>query len=1384
MAWKLTLEPELVAALRDEELSAFDKATTGAQPTPTAQPAPAPPVKAPAVRARTPAPVQVRTPAPTPTPAPAAAQPEVSPEFATFDAAVQDAVQAEPPNPYDVQDWKTLTSEQARQRLQAIPAYDAEKQATYNALPWYQKLVTAPPPGMHPNIRESTLQHLQDIAVRDQEPPAGSMEPHWLLDPPQMLANMYPQAGLMALGAASKPLGRAVKAGTESLLESGPAKLVGEWLRPYGEAASTISQALTDTPVGQAVSRWTSQAGRALRELHGQVAPTFLRPDAKEASYPIRHYSAETRLQGLRNQVQMRDGLRQAEEKLQEMEQAWHDAWVARHGTEPDEAAFPSVVQRWSKPSTDLPLPVPPLWGGEGRFKWGYIPDPVIPAAERASWFEYAMQQGYKPPTGGPNGYPALLKNRENLRALRHTMPTVPTPADLAREKGLILAISQQEKYLAEAAYQFMMHRKPLDARVQDYVPEHHKPLPFQVTDVDPILNPPASLPLPSSAAVSTTEPFWLTRQEAEQAFELAKKQGFTPATKTQEALLAHQETMDRVWQDLSAPGGPEAGVERRFQEMLREEDRLTREAGQDALTWLLDHGTQPPAQGMKRLYRGESTLPTRQPAEWITQSQNYQETMQASGRWWTDDPAIAQWYVSDAGPTSRMLYIDVPENVAQAAHLPNQPADVQRFSRDTTKEYFLPEAYRGQGQPYNQVPQDLLDQHPWARRMRNESLPAHSPGYRGTPYPSHRNTQLHFYDSMEHGLDKYSPDLEKQLQAKLQDAYAELAKLPKAVQDDFLWNYWPSFWGDKGHAERLLEEIAENTHIPQSYRQRLLTSNVEAMQSGLNPRSSNPVQHILGELHVYDNFFMIHKALKAQEQLGLVRYVSPGEAIPESWVQLPRHVGQTLSYETGKVAVDRAGAGVREDTRWYAPEDVAKVWQNWASQGLRNSDFYDFLRQRSNAMIMFRLGLSGFHALAESLYTMTSDLSLGLMQVSEGRFAQGTQSFGRGMTPYAVKAAFSEGRQLMQEAMFPGAMPAEMQEMVTQLTKGGMDFQRSAAYGTKLTAAGQMWQKMQANPFLSIVEKISEPLMGKFVPAVKLAAAARLAEEELARLGPAATEQQIRTAMARVVDSIDNRFGLLAYDNLFWNRSLKDLSHLMVQSVGWNLGSMREAAGGVFDLGKVLSGSDPVLSSRTAFVMSLPFLTGLYGGMMHYLMTGERPQELKDYYFPKTGRRQGRYEERVKLPTYMYDATHIAHGIASKSDLLGWMGGKMNPMLVTTYELVRNQDFFGLPIRGEHGTKPAAAVDKMLERFPAEVRDQLRALYQNIAFLADAYMPYSVGQAARGYRHEDWPLTIGGMLGITGAPGWLQRSPGQERRQESQEGQRIDRQRRRLENR
>ena len=102
---------------------------------------------------------------------------------------------------------------------------------------------------------------------------------------------------------------------------------------------------------------------------------------------------------------------------------------------------------------------------------------------------------------------------------------------------------------------------------------------------------------------------------------------------------------------------------------------------------------------------------------------------------------------------------------------------------------------------------------------------------------------------------------------------------------------------------------------------------------------------------------------------------------------------------------------------------------------------------------------------------------------------------------------------------------------------------------------------------------------------------------------------------MTKAWDSVDNRMGQLVYDNLFWNKTLKDLAFISTRSVGWNLGSVREIGGGGVDAVKAVAdmarGRKPELTTRMAYTIAMPIITALYGAILtlyaHDLAKGRR---------------------------------------------------------------------------------------------------------------------------------------------------------------------------------
>jgi hypothetical protein len=398
--------------------------------------------------------------------------------------------------------------------------------------------------------------------------------------------------------------------------------------------------------------------------------------------------------------------------------------------------------------------------------------------------------------------------------------------------------------------------------------------------------------------------------------------------------------------------------------------------------------------------------------------------------------------------------------------------------------------------------------------------------------------------------------------------------------------------------------------------------------------------------------------------------------------------------------------AGPMLTGHYYMPKEVAQLFENHLSEGLGKNPAFRAFRGLGNQLNMFQLGWSAFHGVGTGLNAQFSAISQALRMASRGDFAAAARKIPGSLIPgWEQVAAIRQGLQMRREYFKPGSTNSETAESVKWLIEGGQRAKMDSFYGGGLASqwksafdrfrAGGLGRTtgtgaevvMKAIPALN--ELVSKPILGHQVPLTKMAVMADMARYELGKLGPNVPLNVRREVLSKIADSVDNRFGELVYDNLFWKRTWKDLSLAGIRSVGWNLGTWRELGGAVKDIpasGRGLVRGEGI-SNRLAYLTALTMGTGMVGAMYGYLF-GKPPQELKDYFFPQTGRtRRDGSPDRISLPTYMRDI----YAVSNRADegpfrigenLFKMAKGKLNPAVTTLTEMLSNEDFFGAAIR------------------------------------------------------------------------------------------------------
>jgi hypothetical protein len=111
-----------------------------------------------------------------------------------------------------------------------------------------------------------------------------------------------------------------------------------------------------------------------------------------------------------------------------------------------------------------------------------------------------------------------------------------------------------------------------------------------------------------------------------------------------------------------------------------------------------------PPRPGMTRLYRGEtgsrspSTIP-----DYIKESTEFQETVNATGRWFTESLEEARHYTKNQGDNLGITYVDVPTKSLEQYRVINAPTSVRKFSARPESEFFVPQEVAAQRQAFNE---------------------------------------------------------------------------------------------------------------------------------------------------------------------------------------------------------------------------------------------------------------------------------------------------------------------------------------------------------------------------------------------------------------------------------------------------------------------------------------------------------------------------------------------------------------------------------------------------------------------------------------------------------------------------------------------------------
>jgi len=451
----------------------------------------------------------------------------------------------------------------------------------------------------------------------------------------------------------------------------------------------------------------------------------------------------------------------------------------------------------------------------------------------------------------------------------------------------------------------------------------------------------------------------------------------------------------------------------------------------------------------------------------------------------------------------------------------------------------------------------------------------------------------------------------------------------------------------------------------------------------------------------------------------------------------------------------------------YYAPKDVALIINNHLSPGLRTSDNkliatgYNLVRGFGNILNQVNLSLSAFHGLNVTTDVWASTVGLGLRKLTiKGQLYQGLKDLITfPIAPIKVLWEGSRIKRAYKQQMDTIQDPKLRLKVDTMIRAGGRDRIDVFYYNQQIKALQKTFKdilvgsgiekiaamaKLPLNIFGSILETAAKPIMEWYVPTGKLGLFSKLAQSEMERAASGEiNDEQLWYMLTKVWDSVDNRMGSLIYDNLFWNKTLKDVLMASVRSVGWNLGSWREYGGIPVDLGTAgarIRAGDKLLSHKMAYGIGAMIVYMIIGAIATYVLSGERPREIRDYFFPRTGRKNpDGSDERLSLPTYAKDI----YAYATRP--LQTFVSKRHPLIGLSMEQFRNKDFYNVMLYDEK--------DGLMEQ-----------LYDRTIHIKNYAKPFSFKNYERMQLTSPDPL-LNILLSITGiiaAPSYVARSNAQ----------------------
>lgn len=612
------------------------------------------------------------------------------------------------------------------------------------------------------------------------------------------------------------------------------------------------------------------------------------------------------------------------------------------------------------------------------------------------------------------------------------------------------------------------------------------------------------------------------------------------------------------------------------------------------------------------------------------------------------------------------------------------------------------------------------------------------------------------FVDRIKMGEDQPSPILQ-QLSDMLRTMDDALGKEIQRYNPKMSWleNHFRVLWktipgtteeGFKGVFRKPLEGTKG------FFKQHTLENMTEGIEKGGIPYSYNPVR--MFEAHYADamKYITANRMWDGLGEIGAREFVKFTQKAPEGFVRLADPLARVFFH----VPQGMVNAG-----EWWVDEGAGRLLNNFLSRDMvRENAAGRGLMWVKNSTTAAELAFNAFHAVFETVETVSSGVAQGARGIwNVGVLQKNWDAIGKGFkdiitapfTPWttarmggsaikyiADKEAFLE---TIQGKGFIKNFP-EADGLINDLFTGGGKLAMSQDY--KINSIQTFRNALIENNYIgaairsipALNEVMMKPLFEVYIPRLKVG---MFLKEYSLTLSERAVDLEAgkitRPELARTVwDFTENRLGEMNFDNLFWNRTLKSSLQLMVRSVTWKLGNIRAFGRAISEqalefASAAKEGRMPRLEQEFAWMWGLAATTAAMSSTIMYMTTGETPQDLIDYIYPKIDKEGN----RISLPTYMRDLFSLVHSPISyiQHSLSGWIS--------RFSEVIQNKDFYGVEVHDRDESFINQRLDDLIHMVP---------------------LPFGVSSYKR-MKEEKQPIErqISGFLGFTKAPYYIEQT-------------------------